>query len=326
LYLVSFNGGTRTRITPEAGVHQIDASANAAYFLDTFSNETTPDSQILKRFPGEQLAVLQAPDRRESEDFDLLPSEILSVPTEDGTLLYGRLTKPSGFQPGVKYPLIVQVYGGPGVQIIHNDWQGLNIAQVFAHDGYVVWEMDNHGSSGRGHNFEEPIFRQLGTREVQDQKLGVEYLIKQGFIDPARVGITGWSYGGYMTIHSLLFAADVFKVGVAGAPVTDWHNYDTIYTERYMDLPANNGENYQKSSNVWNANKLQAPLLILHNFEDDNVLFQNTIQMAAAFERAGKVFYMEVYPQKTHGVSGPYRKTLLEAELSFFNQRLKPQK
>ena len=325
-YSVSWNGGPRTRLSREAGVHHIEANSGASYFLDSFSNETTPSSQSLKSSAGDLVAVLHEPDRKVSEEFDLLPSEILTVPAEDGTLLYGRLTKPVGFQAGIKYPLIVQVYGGPGVQIIHNEWQGLNISQVMAHHGYVVWEMDNRGSSGRGHKFEEPIFREMGTREVEDQKLGVAALIKQGFVDPARVGITGWSYGGYMTIHCLLFAPEVFKVGVAGAPVTDWHNYDTIYTERYMDLPANNVERYKKSSNVLNADKLQGQLLILHNFEDDNVLFQNTMQMAAAFEKAGKVFFMQIYPQKTHGVSGPYRKTLLEAEMSFFDKQLKDTK
>jgi dipeptidyl-peptidase-4 len=323
-YSVSFKGGPRTRLTSEAGMHNVEANGDGSYFLDAYSNSTTPTSQSLKNAGGELLAVLHEPDRKIADEFDLLPSEILTVAAEDGTLLYGRLIKPAGFQPGVKYPLIVQVYGGPGVQIIHNDWQGLNTAQVMAHNGYVVWEMDNRGSSGRGHKFEEPIFREMGTREVQDQKLGVEYLIKQGFVDPARVGITGWSYGGYMTIHCLLFAPDVFKVGVSGAPVTDWHNYDTIYTERYMDLPSDNLERYNRSSNIHNADKLQGHLLILHNFEDDNVLFQNTMQMAAAFEKAGKVFFMQIYPQKTHGVSGPYRKTLMEAELSFFNQYLTP--
>jgi dipeptidyl-peptidase 4 len=194
-YSVSFDGGARTRLTPEAGVHHVDANGNASYFLDGFSNETTPTSQSLKSAGGEQLAILHEADRKVSEEFNLLPSEIVTVPAEDGTPLYGRLTKPAGFQPGLKYPLIVQVYGGPGVQVIHNDWQGLNIGQVMAHKGYIVWEMDNRGSSGRGHKFEEPIFREMGTREVADQKLGVDYLIKQGFVDPARVGITGWSYG-----------------------------------------------------------------------------------------------------------------------------------
>ncbi len=322
-YAVGFNGGPRTRLTPEPGVHRIQANDDATYFLDSFSNATTPSSQSLKNAAGEQLAVLHEPDTKPSAEFDLLPGEIVKITADDGTLFYGRLTKPAGFTPGVKYPLIVQVYGGPGVQVIRNEWQGVNIGQVFAHSGYVVWEMDNRGSSGRGHQFEDPIYRELGTREVQDQKLGVEYLIKQGLVDPARVGITGWSYGGYMTIHSMLLASDVFKVGVAGAPVTDWHNYDTIYTERYMDLPQHNGDRYNKSSNVQNAAQFEGHLLILHNFEDDNVLFQNTMQMASALEKAGKVFFMQIYPQKTHGVTGAYRKTLMQAEVSFFDQYLK---
>jgi dipeptidyl-peptidase-4 len=275
----------------------------------------------LKNTAGEALAVLHEPDRKASNEFDLLPGEFITVPAEGGPL-YGRLIKPAGFHAGVKYPLIVQVYGGPGIQTVLNDWQGLNAAQAMAHAGYLVWSIDNRGSSGRGHKFEEPIFREMGSTEVRDQKLGVEYLIKQGFVDPNRVGITGWSYGGYMTIHCMLLAPDLFKVGVAGAPVTDWHNYDTIYTERYMDLPANNAERYNKSSNTRNADKLQGHLLILHNFEDDNVLFQNTMQMASALEKAGKVFFMQIYPQKTHGVSGPYRKSLMETEMAFFDQYL----
>jgi dipeptidyl-peptidase 4 len=323
LYTVSFSGGPRTRLTPEAGVHHIQANDDGSYFLDSFSNSTTPRSQSLRNGAGEQLAVIHEADTKAITDFDLLPSEIVKIAAEDGTPLYGRLIKPAGFQPGVKYPLIVQVYGGPGVQIVQNDWQGINTTQLMAHRGYLVWEMDNRGSSGRGHKFEEPIFREMGTREVQDQKLGVEYLIKQGLVDPERVGIAGWSYGGYMTIHSMLLASDVFKVGVAGAPVTDWRNYDTIYTERYMDLPANNLDRYNKSSNVQNADKFQGHLLILHNFEDDNVLFQNTVQMAGALEKAGKVFFMQIYPQKAHGVSGAYRRSLMDAEMSFFDQYLK---
>lgn len=209
-YSVPMTGGPRTRLTGEPGVHRIQANDDGSFFLDSYSNPTTPTTQSLKDASGQRLAILHEPDMRAAADFDLLPSEIVSVPADNGTTLYGRLIKPAGFQPGVKYPLIVQVYGGPGVQTIRNEWQGLNISQVMAHRGYLVWEMDNRGSAGRGHKFEEPIYRELGTREVQDQKLGVEYLIKQGFVDPARVGITGWSYGGYMTIHSLLLAPKRF--------------------------------------------------------------------------------------------------------------------
>ena len=182
---------------------------------------------------------------------------------EDGTVLYGRLIKPSNFRQGVKYPLIVYVYGGPGVQEIHNEWQPLDWQQVLADRGYLVWQLENRGSKGRGHAFEAPIYRELGKQEVADQRLGVEYLLGKGFVDRERIGITGWSYGGYMTIHCMLLAPDAFKVGVAGAPVNDWRNYDTIYTERYMDTPANNAARYDSSSNVPNAAKLRGRLLIV---------------------------------------------------------------
>jgi dipeptidyl-peptidase-4 len=216
----------------------------------------------------------------------------------------------------------VEVYGGPGVQIVRDQWYGVNWGQMMAQKGYVMFSLDNRGSSGRGHAFEMPIFRDMGTTEVADQKAGVEYLIGQGLVDPERVGITGWSYGGYMTIHSLLLASDVFKVGVAGAPVTDWHNYDTIYTERYMGLPDQNSELYDRTSNVHNADKLSGKLLIVHNIEDDNVLFQNTMQMANALEHSDKRFFMQIYPQKTHGVSGPLRRALEQATTDFFDQNL----
>ena len=298
LYVVPLSGGARTRLTPETGVHYIHGNAAGTYFLDSFSNAKQPSSQLLRDTDGATVAILREPDLTPLQQFDILPSEIVEVKSDDGSTLYGRLTMPAGYQAGLKYPLIVEVYGGPGVQTVRNEWEGVSWAQVMAHRGYLIWQMDNHGSSGRGHQFEEPIYREMGTREVADQRLGVEYLVKQGLADPARVGITGWSYGGYMTIHALLLAPDVFKAGVAGAPVTDWHNYDTIYTERYMDQPQNNLNHYNVSSNVQNAANLQGKLLIVHNIEDDNVLFQNTLQMASALEKSGKLFFMQIYPQK----------------------------
>jgi dipeptidyl-peptidase-4 len=183
--------------------------------------------------------------------------------------------------------------------------------------------MDGRGSYDRGHAFEAPLYRDLGEVEVADQALGVRHLIGLGFIDPERVGITGWSYGGYMTLRTLLLAPDVFKVGVAGAPVTDWHNYDTIYTERYMGLPDRNQHGYDASSDVKAADRLAGKLLILHNIEDDNVLFQNTMQMANALEKAGKQYVMQIYPQKTHGVSGSLRRELYTAQIDFFDRYLK---
>ena len=323
LYSVSFNGGARTCITKSGFDHSIHSNAEGSYFVDTFSSAMRPPESVLLSSSGEQVATLKSADRSMEEKVTLQPAEILQVKAPDGVTLYARLIKPVGFTAGTKYPAIVSVYGGPGVQVIRNRWTGVDLNQLFAARGYVVWQLDNRGSRGRGHAFESPIFHDLGRQEVADQRLGVQRLIETGFVDPNRIGITGWSYGGYMTIHSMLFAPDVFKVGVAGAPVTDWHNYDTIYTERYMGLPEQNAAAYDSSSNVKNAGKLAGKLLILHNMEDDNVLFQNSVQMAKALEEADRSYFMQIYPQKTHGVTGPPRKALYEAMVSYFDANLK---
>jgi dipeptidyl-peptidase-4 len=192
-----------------------------------------------------------------------------------------------------------------------------------AQRGYVIWTLDNRGGMGRGHAFETPLFRRFGKTEVEDQVTGVRHLISMGFVDPARIGVTGWSYGGFMTLSCMLNAPDTFHAGFAGAPVTNWHNYDTIYTERYLGLPSENEDGYRDSSPVSSADKLKGPLMIVHDFEDDNVLFQNTMQMAVALEEAGKQFSIVPYPQRTHGLSGPVRRHLYEAMTEFFDQSLK---
>jgi len=323
LYQVGLDGGPRTRITTTEGTHEVQACNDGSYFVDTFSNLKQPERTILASAAGAQVAELQPIDKKASQEFDLLREEIVEVKAPDGTILYGSLTRPANFKPQTKYPAIVYVYGGPGAQSIKNRWKGLSWEEVLAHRGYVVWQLDNRGSKGRGLAFESGIRHELGKLEVADQRLGVEHLIKMGFVDSTRIGITGWSYGGYMTIHAMLLAPDLFKVGVAGAPVTDWHNYDTIYTERYMGLPSENARGYDAASNVKNADKLQGKLLIVHNVEDDNVLFQNTMQMADALEHAGKPFVMQIYPQKTHGVTGELRKPLYSEMTNFFDEHLK---
>jgi len=152
---------------------------------------------------------------------------------------------------------------------------------------------------------------------------GVHHLVSLGFVDPSRIGIYGWSYGGFMTLYSLLNAPDTYRAGIAGAPVTSWRNYDTIYTERYLGMPSENADGYEKSSAIQYAANLKAKLLIVHNVEDDNVLFQNTLQMAARLEKEDKLFEMIVYPQKSHGVSGPIRRSLLEQTTDFFEKNLR---
>src|SRR5581483_8413078 len=262
-------------------------------------------------------------NRAFQDDFDLVSGQIVQLKAEDGQLLYGRVTKPAGFHSGEKYPAVVLVYGGPGAQEIVNAWEGADLAQLLAAKGFVVWQLDNRGSANRGHAFETPLYHRFGKTELTDQLTGVNYLIAQGFVDPARIGIYGWSYGGFLTLYSLTNAPDVFRAGVAGAPVTNWRNYDTIYTERYLGLPAENTEGYRASSPVEYAARLKAKLLILHNYEDDNVLFQNSLQMSNALEQAGKLFSMILYPGKSHGVKGAANRQLLETLTDFFEKNLK---
>ena len=324
LYVTSLNGGSLKRITQQPGTHSISMDPGQRYFIDTFSSLTDPSQQTTRAIDGRELAVFHEPDRKLLEDHDLLPTEITTFSTHDGVKLYARLIKPANFDASRKYPAIVMVYGGPGAQNVRNAWSGASWDQVLAARGFVIWQVDNRGSAGRGHAFETPLYRRLGKTELADQLEGVQHLVSLGFVDPARIGIYGWSYGGFMTLYSLLNSPDTFRCGIAGAPVTSWHNYDTIYTERYLGLPTENAEGYQKSSAIEYAANLKAKLLMVHNIEDDNVLFQNSLQMAAKLEKEDKRFDMILYPQKSHGVSGPVRRNLLEQTTDFFENNLRP--
>jgi dipeptidyl-peptidase-4 len=321
LYSVKLNGKDRTRISRQSGTHEISMGPGP-YYLDTFSSSTEPPRSDLYSLSGEKWSGFRAA-KAFGDEYALQPAEIAQLKAQDGKVLYGRLIKPANFRAGEKYPAVVMVYGGPDEQTVTNSWEGANWAQVLAARGFVVWALDNRGSSGRGHAFEAPLYRRFGKTELADQLEGVRYLIAQGFVDPARVGIYGWSYGGFLTMYSLLNAPDVFRAGIAGAPVTNWRNYDTIYTERYLGLPSENAEAYRASSPVDYAANLKAKLLIVHNIEDDNVLFQNTVQISDALEQAGKLFDMLIYTGKSHGVMGPVRKQLLETLTDFFEKHLK---
>jgi dipeptidyl-peptidase-4 len=278
----------------------------------------------LRTSAGQEVAVFREPDRKQADEYDILPTEVVQFRGPDGTMLYGRLIKPAGFQQGRKYPVVVQVYGGPGVGLpVRNSWQGVNLDQVLAHRGYVVWQAENRGGQGRGHAFETAIYHKLGINELADQVAGVQYLIAQGIADPDRIGIRGWSYGGFMTVNALLRAPDVFRAGFAGAPVTNWLNYDTIYTERYMGLPSENTAAYQDTALVPLADRLKGKLLLVHNFEDDNVLFQNSLQLTNALQLADKQFEFMLYPQKSHSVTGAASNQMNRLTVEFFDRALK---
>ena len=319
LYRVRLDGKQKQRLSGGAGTHSISMSPSTQYYMDTASTLATPPRRTLHESDGSQIAVYQ---EATPPDVEILPTEIVAIKATDGAQLYARMIKPAGFSADKKYPVIVMVYGGPGVQTVHDAWSGAGFDQVLAQKGYLVWQLDNRGSSGRGHAWESGIYHETGAHELNDQLDGIRYLGTLGFADTTRVGIHGWSYGGYMTLYALSNAPGVFKAGIAGAPVTDWRNYDSIYTERYMGLPEENPEGYKRSSPLTKAGEIKARLLILHNIEDDNVHFQNSLQMANALEREGKQFQMLVYPQKAHGVTGPLRKQMYQAMLDFFEKSL----
>ena len=323
LYTIKLDGSGKRQLTAAGYTHSVSVSPTGAFYLDTHTNLSTPARTTLHSGDGRELGVYRESDRTQAEEYDIRPTEIVTFKGPGGFDFYARLIKPAGFVPGRKYPVIVNVYGGPGVgSPVRNAWSGIGMDQVYAHKGYVVWQCENRGISGRGHNFETAIYRRLGVSELADQVAGVQYLISLGFADPARIGITGTSYGGFMTINAMLNAPGVFHAGAAGAPVTSWINYDSIYTERYMGLPKDNPDGYRDTALPPKAANLKGKLLIFHNFEDDNVLFQNTLQMTNALQLAGKLFEFMLYPQKTHGVTGTASRQLQRMTLDFFDRAL----
>jgi dipeptidyl-peptidase 4 len=324
LYRIQFDGAGKQKLTAEEGTHTISMSPSTEWYFDAYSNLKQPSQTTLRKNDGSLWTVYREADRRQLDEYELLPTELLNFKSEDGTLLYARMIKPKGFDSSKKYPVIVSVYGGPGAQSVRNSFSGVSWEQVMAHKGYLIWQVDNRGSLGRGHAFESAIYHRMGQRELDDQREGVKYLLSLGYADPNRIGIQGWSYGGFMTLNALLNAGDVFKAGISGAPVTNFRNYDTIYTERYMGLPAENPDGYAGTNLALKAGNLKGRLLLVHNFEDDNVLFQNMLQATEALQKADRPFELMIYPQKAHGVSGSYRAHLNELMTSFFDRTLGP--
>jgi dipeptidyl-peptidase-4 len=251
-----------------------------------------------------------------------------TLEAEDGTLLNYKLALPTGFDPAKKYPAVVYFYGGPGSLQVTKTWpidgrlNGFN--QVLARNGYVVFTLDNRGTSERGKAFEDVIYRNMGDFEVRDQLRALEWLKSQPFVDADNVGVDGWSYGGYLTLMLMLKAPDAYKAGIAGAPVTNWRLYDTHYTERYMGDPNDGDGKYEISSPMTYAKNLSDPLLIIHGMADDNVFFDHTVQMIDALQEAAIPFEMMTYPGKRHRIVGEAENTQMwNMYLDFFNRNLK---
>jgi dipeptidyl-peptidase 4 len=325
LYFATFDGQASGRLTKQDGTHQVNLAPNAAYFFDTHSNVLAPPRQDLFRVDGSLIATINENKVVELADYHLSPVEFVKVKSSDGGLLNGFMIKPPNFDPAKKYPVLVYTYGGPHAQVVLNAWTGSNFLwhQMMAQKGFIIFSIDNRGSDGRGHVFERPLHLRLGAQELSDQRDGVQYLKSRPYVDGNRIGIWGWSYGGHMTLHAMFEAGDDFKVGFAGGPVTDWHYYDSIYTERYLGLPQQNEKGYVDSSPVKYAGQLRGKLLIAHGTGDDNVHYANTLRLINDLIEAGKYVEVLAFPGRGHGVSDPpARRVLMQRVTQYFLDNL----
>jgi len=325
LYRVALDGTGFARITKEDGTHGVQFAPNSAQFVDAYSNSMTPPRQDLYRMDGSKLATIEENKVPELAEFHLSPVEFLTVKSHDGITLNCFMIKPPNFDPAKKYPALVFTYGGPHAQIVLNSWGGATFLwhELMAQKGYIIFALDNRGSTGRGHLFEEPIHFRFGAQELSDQRDGAEWLKLQPYVDGNRIGIWGWSYGGHMTLHALFEAPELFKVGFAGGPVTDWRFYDTIYTERYLGLLPENEESYQESSPIKKAEKLKGKLLIAQGTSDDNVHYSNTLALIDELIKAQKYVEVMAFPGRGHGVNDPpARRVLMNRVTQFFLDNL----
>ncbi len=301
LYRVHRSGKGKTRLTRADGAHRIEMGRRSEFYLDQFSSTVLPFQATLHQSDGKQTAMLVEPDQTYSEEYAYSAPELFEFTGANGLTYYASMIKPPDFDPGQEYPVLIYTYGGPHAQVVRNDFPRLWHA-LLAQKGYIVFKMDNRGAAGRGHAWETPIYQQMGRYELEDQLEGVNYLKSLSYVDSERLGIWGWSYGGYMTLYALTHSK-VFKTGISVAPVTDWRYYDTAYTERYMGLPSENPDGYRDSAPRNAAADLHGKLLLVHGSGDDNVHFQQTVQMADALIEAGKQFRMMVYPNQKHGIA-----------------------
>ncbi|WP_420148076.1 S9 family peptidase [Spirosoma sp.] len=306
LCVADLDGKNKRRITTVPGRHTVNFSPNGQYFIDRYSNVQTPTQVELRDTNGKLLKALET-NKRVSDyvaGHTYAPKELVSFTTSDGQKIDISIIKPLDFDPATKkYPVVMDVYGGPGSQSVYNDFATTGWHQWLAQAGYVVVSVNNRGSGGYGRDFEKIVYEKLGKYESQDFVEAATYLTKQPWVDGSRMAIRGHSYGGYMSSYTMLTHPGVFKVSLVGAPVTDWRLYDTIYTERYMGLLPENEEKYKASAVSPYAKNLAGKMFIAHSTMDENVHVRNTFQLMNALEDAGKDADLRIYPPGAHGVA-----------------------
>ena len=325
IYKTEIATGKITQLSKDEGINTAQFSEDGKYFINTYSSTKVPRSIEIISTDGRKIKnLIDAPNPL--TDYKMGSTEIFSIPAEDGTPLYCRLIKPVDFDPSRKYPVMVYVYGGPHVQLVTNSWLGGGdmFLQYMAQRGFIVFSLDNRGSDNRGSKFEQSIFRQVGTLEINDQMKGVEYLKTLPYVDASRLGLFGWSYGGFMTTSLMTRKPGVFKTAVAGGPVIDWSYYEVMYTERYMDTPQTNPEGYKQSNLLNYVDKLNGKLLMIHGTSDNVVLWQHSLlYQKAAIDKGVQLDYF-VYPGHLHNVLGKDRVHLMKKVSDYFIDNLLP--
>ena len=323
-YRVKLDGTGFAKMTKEPGSHRVSLAPGFGYYTDSYSSFETPTKVTIFTAEGQEVKVVgQSVPTKDLEAYALLKPEHFSFKSSDGKYdLDALLYFPAHFDPAQKYPVILSIYGGPGSKGVSNTYRMVDGNQTLAQLGFLVAVCDYRGVSGRGKAFQNLHYLKLGQLEFEDHVAFVKALSQRPYVDAGRVGITGHSYGGYFTCLCLLKAPDVFQVGVAGAPVTDWRNYDTIYTERYMRRPQDNPDGYEKGSCLTYAKNLKGKLYIHHGAVDDNVHPGNSVQLLQVLLRENKKFDFMLYPESQHGIA--YSR-YAESRVEYFLEHLKPE-
>lgn len=307
IYKIGINGKKKQLISSAEGTNDADFSNGMKYFIKTYSDANTPSVFTLCDNNGKELTVLENNSELKLtiEKYNFAKKEFVSF-NGHAEKLNGWMIKPKNFDPSKKYPVYINIYGGPGSNMVENSWGGVNLAyhQLLAQNGYIVVSVDPRGTMYRGEKFKKSTYLQLGKLETEDFIAVAKELQSYDFVDPSRIGIMGWSYGGFMTSLAMTKGADIFKMGIAVAPVTNWRYYDNIYTERFMRTPSENEKSYDDNSPINHVSKLKGKYLLIHGSGDDNVHYQNTMEMINALVAADKQFDLFIYPNKNHGIYG----------------------
>lgn len=325
-FKVDLKSGKTTQLTSTSGMHSGSVSSDGTLVFDQYSNVTTPNEINIVNLKSKKSTNLLKAANPYTGKTNLPKMELVTIVSADGkTPLNGRLIYPANFNADKKYPVMVYVYGGPHAQLVQNEWLGGATLFDFymAQNDYIVFTVDNRGSDARGKDFEHVIHRNLGVNEMADQMKGIEFLKSKSFVNQDKIGVYGWSFGGFMTTSLMLNHSDVFKVGVAGGPVIDWSYYEVMYGERYMDMPKENQAGYDNNNLTKKANQLKGRLLMIHGAQDPVVVQQNSMQFIQACIKAGKQVDYFLYPTHEHNVSGKDRVHLNQKIADYFNLHLK---